>query len=61
MTEDEWYEHARNQIAELLTNYGPIAVFWFDGLGPVSATRLRQAYDTVKSFQSDCLEERKIG
>ncbi|HID29630.1 MAG TPA: hypothetical protein EYP19_06440 [Desulfobacterales bacterium] len=55
MTEDEWYEQARNQITELLTHYGPITVFWFDGMGPVPAARLQQAYDTVKSLQPDCL------
>ena len=55
LTDDQWYKLANNQITELLTNYGPITVFWFDGMAPVSAERLQQAYDTVKSIQPDCL------
>ncbi|NIA16646.1 MAG: hypothetical protein GWP08_21560, partial [Nitrospiraceae bacterium] len=55
MTESQWYEHANNQITELLTKYGPISVMWFDGMGPASPARLQEAYDTVKSLQPDCL------
>jgi len=55
MTEDQWYEHARNQITELLTSYGPIAVLWLDAVHVVPPARLQEAYDTVKSLQPDCL------
>ncbi len=57
MAEDEWYEHAFNQIRELLTQYGPIAAMWYDGLGSgdYPRERVQQAYDTVKSLQPDCL------
>ena len=55
MTEDQWYTHANHQLTELLRDYGPIAVLWFDGLGKVPPARLQQAYDTAKSLQPDCL------
>jgi len=55
MTDEEWYRHAHAQIGELLTQYGAISVLWFDGLGPVAAGRLQEAYDVVKSHQPDCL------
>src|SRR5579862_8775374 len=28
---DRYVDHLRNQVTELLTNYGPIGVMWFDG------------------------------
>ena len=55
MSGDIWYEHANNQIREMLTNYGPISAFWLDGLSRVPPARLQQAYDTSKSIQPDCL------
>jgi alpha-L-fucosidase len=57
MSEDEWYRHAYNQIAELLTNYGPITSIWFDGmgLGDYPQAQVQKTYDVVKSLQPDCL------
>ena len=57
MTDDEWYEHANNQIREVLTNYGPITTMWFDGLSwrDFPEQQVRRAYETVKSLQPDCL------
>ncbi|NOY82857.1 MAG: alpha-L-fucosidase [Kiritimatiellaeota bacterium] len=55
MTDAEWYGHVHRQMGELLTGYGPISVFWFDGLGPVGPGRLQEAYDVVKAHQPDCL------
>jgi alpha-L-fucosidase len=48
----------KNQLTELLTNYGPIKVMWFDGWGwqvgyqkvPYESIR-----DHIKSLQPDCL------
>ena len=51
----EWYEHANNQITELLTNYGAITIFWLDGMGPVPASQLQRTYNTIKSLQPNCL------
>ncbi len=61
MTEEQYYTYANNQIAELLTQYGPITSIWFSGnwglpdVSTVSPRRYQQAYETVKAAQPDCL------
>lgn len=55
MNDAQWYDHACTQIAELLTRYGPVSLFWFDAVGQVAPGRLQEAYDTVKSLQPDCV------
>lgn len=55
MSENQWYDFARRQITELLTNYGPINVLWLDAVHKVPPSRLQEAYDTVKTLQPNCL------
>lgn len=58
MTEEQYSTYANNQIAELMTQYGPITSIWFSGFFPlpaVSPQRNRQAYEIVKAAQPDCL------
>jgi len=55
MSEPAYFEHARKQIVELLTDYGPISVMWFDAMGKVPPTRWQAIYHTVKSLQPECL------
>ena len=55
MSDEQWYAHARAQITELLTKYGPIPFFWFDAMGRVPQRRWQEIYDTIKSLQPDCL------
>ena len=38
-------EHFRKQLAELLTNYGPVACVWFDGACGEGPNGKRQVYD----------------
>ena len=48
----------KNQLAELLTNYGPITALWFDGWGwkiGYSAVPYNTIYNHVKSLQPECL------
>jgi len=51
------------QIRELLSNYGPISIIWFDTSGnmklsPGSAERIK---DIVRSLQPDCLINGRLG
>lgn len=49
------------QLKELLTNYGKIALIWFDT--PLSTTKeqSRELFDTIKSIQPDCIVSGRIG
>ncbi|MCK5176018.1 MAG: alpha-L-fucosidase [Planctomycetes bacterium] len=55
-----------NVIRELLTNYGPIAGIWFDGIGyfysnPGNYTKLKDTFDYIRSIQPHCLVSFKEG
>jgi alpha-L-fucosidase len=45
------------QLTELLTNYGPIAGIWFDGLWDKKGAdwRLRKTYDLIHKLQPQCM------
>lgn len=48
----------KNQITELLTNYGPIALLWFDGWGwqiPYTAVPWETVRMAIKAVQPNCL------
>ncbi|MFC1452373.1 alpha-L-fucosidase [Verrucomicrobiota bacterium] len=54
------------QITELLSNYGPIAAIWLDGVatprsGDVEAFRLQELYDMIHSLQPQVLLSYKNG
>jgi alpha-L-fucosidase len=57
----KYVEHVKNQMTELLTNYGPIANIWFDGWstpynGPWrEELELPELYAHIRSLQPDCL------
>ena len=54
-------EKAMPQIGELLTNYGPVALIWFDTPGNISPEASRELFDTVRRLQPDCLVNSRIG
>jgi len=50
------------QVRELLGNYGPIAVVWFDTpLGVMNTERAAKLQKTVRELQPDCLISGRLG
>lgn len=61
-----WQEKVIPQIQELLTNYGDIAMLWFDMWIPhqqtiVKERQLRQVIDMVRKLQPNCLINSRLG
>ena len=58
MKPEEYEQFVHNQIKELLTDYGPITMLWFDipwDMGPDMSGSLARLYAHCKSLQPDCL------
>lgn len=49
------------QVKELLTNYGEIALIWFDTPRVIKPEQSQELYDMVKKYQPDCLVNSRIG
>ena len=49
------------QVRELLTNYGPVALIWFDTPRKITKEQSQQLADLVHSIQPDCLVSGRIG
>ncbi|MFD2968036.1 alpha-L-fucosidase [Sphingobacterium bambusae] len=61
-----WQEKAIPQLRELLTNYGDIAVMWFDMWIPYQNTifkkeQLEQAASLIRELQPNCLINSRLG
>ncbi|HLS37518.1 MAG TPA: alpha-L-fucosidase [Sphingobacterium bovisgrunnientis] len=61
-----WQEKAIPQLRELLTNYGDIAVMWFDMWIPYEQTifkkeQLEQAVKLIRELQPNCLINSRLG
>jgi alpha-L-fucosidase len=54
-------QKAMPQIEELLTNYGPVALIWFDTPGSISREASQELVDKVHRLQPDCLVNSRIG
>ncbi|MDD3309803.1 MAG: alpha-L-fucosidase, partial [Dysgonamonadaceae bacterium] len=55
---DSYHRFMKNQITELLTNYGEIGAIWFDGLWDQPAEfdwKIREIYDLIHSIQPGCM------
>jgi len=49
------------QVRELLTNYGPIALLWFDTPLNMTPARAQRFVDLVRELQPDCLINGRLG
>jgi alpha-L-fucosidase len=49
------------QVRELLTNYGPLAVLWWDTPMDMTPARAQKLYDTVESFQPQIIQNNRLG
>jgi alpha-L-fucosidase len=63
-----YVEFMKNQITELLTNYGPIGAIWLDGIGTprsrpdkVEQFRVQELFDHIHSLQPQVLVSYKKG
>jgi alpha-L-fucosidase len=65
-TDGAFLERNHTLLRELLTNYGPIAGIWFDGIGkyyqdPDNYARLSETYALIRELQPHCLISFKEG
>lgn len=49
------------QVAEILTQYGDLALIWFDTPISISESQSVELYNMVKKYQPDCLVNSRIG
>ncbi len=49
------------QIEELLTNYGPVALIWFDTPGPINRADSASLMRKIRRLQPGCLVNSRIG
>ncbi|MCJ7738165.1 MAG: alpha-L-fucosidase [Anaerolineae bacterium] len=54
-------DYVKTQVRELLTNYGPIGVIWFDTPMIIGRTQSRSLLDLVHEHQPDCLVCGRVG
>ena len=60
---DRYVQHLKNQLKELITNYGPIGVLWFDGEWESTWNEKygRDLYRYVRSLQPDIIINNRVG
>jgi alpha-L-fucosidase len=66
---DKYVQYVKGQIRELLTNYGPIGIIWFDGGGAFGKDEALKAklmhaqeiIDEIHQLQPDCLVNNRLG
>ena len=53
--------YGKPQVRELLTNYGPIGLIWFDTPKSMSADQSQSLVDLVHQLQRECLVNGRVG
>lgn len=56
-----FHEKAIPQVKELLTNYGPVALIWFDTPKKITPAQSKELVDLVHRLQPKCLVDGRIG
>jgi len=57
----KYVAYCKSQVTELLTNYGPVANIWFDGIGTTQSGPwgeelcIPELYKHIRTLQPDCL------
>ncbi|HKC66072.1 MAG TPA: alpha-L-fucosidase [Pyrinomonadaceae bacterium] len=54
-------EKVKPQVTELLTNYGPIGLIWFDTPRNITREQSQELVDLVHRLQPDCLVSGRVG
>jgi alpha-L-fucosidase len=54
-------EKALPQMRELLTQYGPIGLIWYDTPGEITEEQSRQFASVIRELQPDCLINSRVG
>lgn len=54
-------EKCKPQLEELLTNYGDVAILWFDTPQEITKEESKQLVDWVHKFQPGCLTSSRVG
>lgn len=54
-------DYVKPQVRELLTNYGPVAIIWFDTPKGISQRQSQSLLELVHSLQPDCLVCGRLG
>jgi alpha-L-fucosidase len=54
-------EKVKPQVRELLTNYGPIGLIWFDTPRNITKQQSQELVDLVHQIQPDCLVSGRVG
>jgi alpha-L-fucosidase len=54
-------EFAKPQIRELLTQYGPLGIIWFDGIGKKTTEQNEEIVAMVRKYQRNCLINSRLG
>ncbi len=49
------------QLKELLSNYGPLGIVWFDMAGGLTKIQTKQLVDTLHQLQPECLFSSRVG
>ncbi|CAL1520422.1 alpha-L-fucosidase [Chitinophaga sp. MM2321] len=49
------------QLKELLTNYGPLGLVWFDMPGGLTTAQTKQMIDSLRLLQPNCLFSSRVG